>query len=139
MNHFQKPDGSLHSFEDGYAGDLITPDMLPITQAQFDALTAPNFEVLKKAELDKFRTDRKEMFSVIVGMGWAAGENNDTATVTALLAFREGLKDLPTWPAVVAATTHIGLKTAMAARYKTLNDALPAAIKAGFKNLYRPS
>jgi len=139
MQHFIKPDGTVHAFDDGYAGDLITPDMTPASPAQVAAALAPAFETVKINELGKFRTDRKEMFAVIVGMGWAARENGDDATVTKLLAFREGLKDLPDWPAVVAATTHAGLKTAMAARYKTLTDALPAAIKNDFKNLYRPS
>lgn len=117
-----------------------------MTQEQRDAVTAffatygPQqiFEEAKATELAKFRNDRKEMFSVIVGMGWAASEAGDTTTVTKLLAFREGLKDLPDWPAVVAATTHLGLKQAMAARYKTLTDALPAAVKADFKKLYVP-
>lgn len=138
MKHFKKPDNSVFAFDDDYEGPCITEDMLAISAEDAAALVSPSFEVLKTAEMTKFRNDRKEMFSVIVGMGWAASENGDTTAVTKLLAFREGLRDLPEWPAVVAAVTHAGLKTAMAARYKTLTDALPAAIKADFKKLYVP-
>lgn len=94
-----------------------------------------DFAAMAATELAKFRNDRKEMFAVIAGMGWAASATNDTATETKLLAFREGLKDLPEWPAVVAATTHAGLKAAMVARYKTLTGALPVAVRDDFKKL----
>lgn len=121
------------------AGSIEVPTQRPDASSVWNGSTwVADFAPLKAQELAKFRNDRKEMFSVIVGMGWAASESGDTTAVTKLLAFRKGLKDLPEWPAVVAATTHAGLKTAMAARYKTLTDALPAAIKADFKKLYVP-
>ncbi len=137
MKHFKKPDGSIHAFAEDYEGDLITPDMSPASDEEVAAAGAIPYAAVRDIELSKFRTDRKEMFSVIVGMGWAASESGDTATVTKLLAFREGLKDLPEWPAVMAATTHAGLKSAMSARYKTLVGALPEAIKLDFVKLYK--
>jgi len=142
MPYYKDPaaQNRVHFLDHASDAGVLPASVIEITEAEALALAAvaTPFETLKAGELAKFRHDRKEMFSVIVGMGWAASETGDTVAVTKLLAFREGLKDLPDWPAVVAATTHTGLKTAMAARYKTLTDALPAAIKADFKNLYRP-
>ncbi len=118
-----------------YFGDMVPGDRAATSQ-EIAAFEAARVNALKVAELNKFRSDRKEMFAVIAGMGWAASATADTVTQTKLLTFREGLKDLPEWPAVASATTHAELKAAMAARYKTLTDALPAAIKADFKKLY---
>lgn len=47
MQNFQKPDGSLHAFEDSYRGVLITSDMLPITAEQAAALLKPTLDAVK--------------------------------------------------------------------------------------------
>lgn len=135
MNYFQKPDGSLHAFEDGYDGPLITPDMQSISAAQYAALTAPDFDAVRTVELGKFRADRRAMFALIGDMGFVSIATSDTATRDALVAFRQGLLDFPAWPAIVAATTPATLKAAMKARYKTLTDALPLSVRAMFKEL----
>lgn len=135
MNHFKDENGKLFSFDDGYEGPLITPNLTPITEAEFIALTAPAFEQVKEVELAKFRADRRAMFALIGDMGFIAVATEDIATRDALVALRQGLLDYPAWPAIVAATTPATLKSAMKARYKTLTDALPVSVKAMFKEL----
>jgi NADPH-dependent glutamate synthase beta subunit-like oxidoreductase len=135
MNYFVKPDGSIHAFESDYEGPLITADMLPISREDVAVRQAVPFSASKEAELDKFRAERLAMFNVIAGMGFAAIATGDTVTAAALVAFREGVKDLTQFPAVVAATDLATLKAAMSARYKALVAELPAAIKSDFKAL----
>lgn len=95
----------------------------------------PTFDVLKGQILSKFRADRMQMFFVIVSMINEAEINGDTAAVSALHTFRVGLKDLPTWPAVVAATDAAALASALGARYKALAAELPDYQKNYFREL----
>ena len=112
-------------------------DMTPEEIAEIEAWrSAPvPFAVSKAEKLAKFRADRLALLDVISGMGWAALVDGDNATATALAAFRVGLLDLPQHAAVTAATDIDGLSVAMAVRYKQLTDALPAAVKTGFREL----
>ncbi len=117
-------------------GPTITPEQKAKIESVFAAfIPDTEFDKEKAIELAKFRADRREMFALIGDMGFVALAQGDQATADALLAFRLGVKDLPAWPAVVAATTLIQLKSAMAARYKSLTNALPASIKSDFKEL----
>ncbi len=123
-------DGTL-SFSEGMA-----PEYIAAIQAVYAAHDPGNtFAVDKELELAKFRADRRAMFSLIGDMGFIALATNDSATVTALVAFRQGVLDLPAYSTVVAATTLTQLKKAMKDRYKTLTDALPNSVKLMFKEL----
>lgn len=95
----------------------------------------PTFEVLKGQILSKFRADRMQMFFVIASMISEAEINGDTVAVTALHVFRAGLKDLPAWPTVVAATDAAALTSAMSTQYKALVSALPGSQTLYFKEL----
>lgn len=94
-----------------------------------------DFALVGPAELAAFRKSRRDMFAVIADMAWVAMAMEDTAAVSALLTFRQGVKGMPAWPAVAAATTLVGLKAALKARYQTLTDALPTGLKDEFREL----
>lgn len=94
-----------------------------------------DFGKLKAQILTKFRADRMQMFFVIASMISEAEINGDTVAVTALHVFRAGLKDLPAWPTVVAATDAAALTSAMSTQYKALVSALPVSQTLYFKEL----
>lgn len=50
MKHFKKPDGTIHAFDSGYTGPLITADMTAIDSAELGALLAPTLDQLKDAK-----------------------------------------------------------------------------------------
>lgn len=137
MKYFKLPDGSVFAFDANYEGELITPDMVPMTPQEIEAHLNPaaSFAQLKSEKLAKFRADRLAMLGVVSGMGWAALTVGDTATSLTLAAFRQGLLDLPQLPSVTSATDINGLSAAMSTAYKALTDALPAEVKANFKAL----
>lgn len=58
MNHFKKPDGSLHAFDDGYAGELITEDMEAITAEEAASLRAPTADDIKAAVWNAIKAER---------------------------------------------------------------------------------
>ncbi len=117
-------------------GPAITPEQKAKIELVFATFVPDTeFDKEKAIELAKFRADRREMFALIGDMGFIALATNDAATAAALVVFRQGVADLPAWPAVVAATTIEGLKAAMSARYKSLTNALPTNVKLMFKEL----
>jgi hypothetical protein len=110
------------------------PNAAPLTLPVYVA-TTPSDADRKAAVMAKFREDRRAMFALISGMGFAALATGDAATADSLVSFREGVKGLPSDAAVVAATTVQELQAALDVQYKALVAALPDPIKRDFKAL----
>ena len=58
MKNFTRPDGSLHAFDDGYEGFLITSDMTAISQEEAAAINAPSLEALKVEKNEEINAAR---------------------------------------------------------------------------------
>ncbi len=129
------PDGNYTESPFVAEGSIEVPERPSASFAWNGTAWVEDFAKLKTAALTKFRADRLQMFFVIANMSDEAKTDGDTATATALDTFRQGLKDLPSWPAVVAATTEAELLTAMSTQYKALVAALPTSQKLYFKEL----
>lgn len=86
------------------------------------------------AAMRRLRTVRAPILNALAGIGFDALAG-DTATVNAVKTARQGLKDVPTWPAVLAATTDAEFNAAVVARYKQLAAAAPASVRAAFKEM----
>ena len=92
----------------------------------------PTFAELKAIEFAKYRADREAMLNRLTGIGLAALIAGDTTKTTALATLRQGLLDLPSSPAVAAATTLDALKLTMKQQYSMLIAVLPPALKIDF-------
>lgn len=93
------------------------------------------FTLAATSELTAFRTVRAAVLSRISELGFVALATGDTETRDALVAFRQGVLDLPAHPSVTAANTLPALKTALKNQYGKLTDGLPTSIRGMFKDM----
>ena len=105
------------------------------TQEEVDAVTKPTFSEEKAALIEKIRAWRKDAYNALIGIGFAAREENDTVTVQSCLTARSGLKGIEDWPDVAAATTMPALQAALIARYNVIRNACPDNVKTAFAGL----
>lgn len=87
------------------------------------------------AAMQRLRTLRAPILNALAGIGFDALASGDTATTDAVQAARQGLKDLPEWPAVLAATDDESFDDAVMARYRELVAAAPDAVRVAFRGL----
>lgn len=106
-----------------------------ITQADKDAKVATEVTASMAAVIAKFRSDREGFLNRLSGIGFAAQIAARPDIVQHVLTVRQGLLDLTTQPAVLAATTKAALETAMLASYYALLVGMPAEIKAAFREV----
>jgi glutamate mutase epsilon subunit len=124
MKHFKNAVGQVYAFEaDGSQDDFM---------AELLRNPLPPFAEAKATELAAWRADREKMLNRIAGIGMAAQATGDIALVTAVVAFRQGLLDLPSHPTVTAATDIVSLRAAVKTRYKALLAATPTSAKLAF-------
>ena len=131
MKHFKKPDGSIHAFDDGYEGELITADMQPISDAELAALRAPSLTDLKAQALVQARLQRQPILSVLDGMQASALVKGESGKATAIEAAKQGLKDL-TKIDLSACTTADEFKAVIMNRYRQIAADLPAELRIAF-------
>jgi hypothetical protein len=86
------------------------------------------FAVAKDARIKAFRTEREVVLNRLIGIGFAAMQAADTATINGCLTARTALLDLPKHPNILAATTEAQLKQAFKVIYKGITDNVPAAV-----------
>jgi hypothetical protein len=96
------------------------------------ARPAPQYSLLKEAELVAYRADREKMLNRLAGIGMAAQVEGNGTLATAVCAFRKGLLDLPAHPTITGAKTLPELKAAFKTQYGALLAATPNAVKAAF-------
>lgn len=80
----------------------------------------------RPAVLADFKVRRETYLNRIAGLRLEAMDANDTAFAQACKDFRQGLLDLPDWPAVVAATSKQEMEQAIFLRYRELVAAAKA-------------
>jgi hypothetical protein len=89
---------------------------------------APTFASLKDAEFASFRTQREAFLNRLAGIGMAAQVNAQADVAANCVLVRQGLLDLTSAPAVVAATDIAGLKLAMKNTYNTVKASAIGAV-----------
>lgn len=136
MKHYRKTsDQSVHALdEDGSQDFLKTDDMVLMTPEEVEAHVnpVPPYSAVKAELLGAFRTAREEYLNRLAGIGLDAQVKGLTEIVDGVLAFRQGLLDLPTSPGILAATDGASLKLAIVAEYNALVAATPTPLKISF-------
>lgn len=94
-----------------------------------------SFALAKAAEFTTFRADREQFLNRLAGIGLAAQVSGQADVVAGAMQLRQGLLELTTYPAVVAATDIAALRLAMKTRYAALLGAVPVAVRAAFKGV----
>lgn len=87
----------------------------------------------KERALNEIRAMRTPVLNALIGIGLAAKEAGDSATVSACLLARQKLLDMTKHASVLSATDYIGTATAAAVVYAGIVAACPANVKAAFK------
>lgn len=103
-----------------YVGDIFT-DTTP-------APPPPTFASLKAGELANFRAQREAFLNRLAGIGMAAQVNGQPAVAANCALVRQGLLDLPSDPAVLAATEIGALKLAMKTKYNAVKATASSAV-----------
>lgn len=132
MKQFKKPDNSLWAFDsDGSQDAHITADMMPLTDAEFSAMTAPSFVSQKTAEIiiwtiirDKYAGRLASIASRLYTSDPAGAASADAVATSLLGLFAD--------PAVVAATDIAAYKLALKARYTQAVMLATASARAEF-------
>lgn len=106
-----------------------------ITAQDKQAQAAAAVKAARDAIVSGFRADREGFLNRLAGIGFAAQVGGRPDIVQQVLAVRQGLLDLTTQPAVLAATTEATIKQAMLAQYAALLTGASAEVKAVFKGL----
>lgn len=81
------------------------------------------------------RAGREIALNRLAGIGFAAKETGDAATVAACLVARQALLDITKLPAVKAATDDASLTAAMSAGYAAIVMAAPANVRSAFADI----
>lgn len=100
---------------------------------KIDPALMPAFN--QAAAMDRLRALRAPILNALAGIGFDAVAADDQITVNAVKAARQGLKDIPQLPSVLAATSDEEFDAAVMARYKQLAAEAPANVRTAFKEL----
>lgn len=135
MQYFQKPDGSVHAFDDGYAGSLITGDMSPITAEQLAALKAPtlaNLKTAKNTEINAWRLKANRSTFTHAGKVFACDElsRSDIDGANGMIANLGAIP--PGWPGGWKAVDNTVLPIATVADWKAFYGSMFASGNANF-------
>lgn len=100
-----------------------------------EPLPAPVPAFDQSAAMARLRALRAPILNALTGIAVDAIASSDTATIAAVAAARQGLKDITVHPAILAATDDEAFDDAALARYKELAVAAPANVRVAFKEL----
>lgn len=89
----------------------------------------------QSAAMARLRALRAPILNALTGIAVDAIASDDTATIAAVAAARQGLKDITVHPAILAAEDDESFDDAALARYKELAVAAPANVRVAFKEL----
>lgn len=110
------------------------------TEAELDAAFPSRSDAalttVRARALGEIRAQRAPLLDALAGIGFDALVAGDTVTAQAVAAARAGLKDLPTLPEFLAATTYDEMRVAVMTRYKQLAAAAPETVQIAFAKLF---
>lgn len=132
MKHFKKPDGSLWAFEsDGSQDRLITPDMVPVSDAVLAQMRGPTQAALIAETQDLARQMRLPIIGILDGMQSSALTDGDLPRAKAIEAAKTGLKNI-TKVDLSGCSTADEMRAVMLAAYKAVAGAAPVEVQTAF-------